>query len=172
MSTYFTWLAREGLVESNPIAFTNQATEGGRRSRVLTDNELAAIWRCAGDGQFGSIVRLLMLLGLRRDEVASLRWPEIDLDAALITLPGARTKNGQAHQIPLPPPAVEILRAQPCRLQSDGTRRDLVFGFGDRGYQGWSKSRRELDARLESRRHAGGELVAARFQAQPEHDDA
>jgi len=41
------------------------------------------------------------------------------------------------------------LAAQPRRTNSDGTPRDLVFGNGsERGFQGWSKSKGELDARI------------------------
>ena len=82
---------------------TNRAVETGARSRVLTDNELAMIWRALGDDQYSAIVKLLCLLGARRDEIASLCWSEIDLDRAIITLPPERTKNRREHQIPLAP---------------------------------------------------------------------
>ncbi len=90
-----------------------------------------------------------MLTGCRRDEIGGLCWSEIDLDAGVITLPPARTKIGaNVAQIPLSTQATEILKAQPRRLGSDGSPCDFVFGRYDRGYSGWSKSRRELDARL------------------------
>jgi integrase len=148
VSTYFNWLAREGILESNVVSFTNKAPEGGSRERVLMDDEIAAIWRAAGDDQYGAIIRLLILTGCRRDEVGGLCWSEIDLDDATITLPGARTKNRREHIVPLTPSVVEILKAQPRRTMADGTPRDLVFGYGERAYSGWSKSRRELDARV------------------------
>ena len=84
-----------------------------------------------------------MLTGARRDEVASLQWSEIDLDGALIVLPPARVKNRRIHEIPLAPAALEILQAQPRRSS------DFVFGHvGQSGFQGWSKAKAELDARL------------------------
>ena len=150
LSAFFTWLAREGIVESNPVAFTNKAEEGGARERVLSDAELAAILRAAGEDQYGAIVKLLMLTGARRDEVGGLAWSEIDIAAALIVLPSERTKNRRVHQVPLSSPALRILSAQPRRVRSgDGSLRDLVFGHGDdRGWQDWSGSKRDLDARL------------------------
>ena len=93
LSAFFSWAAREGYVDANPAAFTNKAVENGSRERVLADDELAAIWRAAGDGPYGAIVKLLMLTGARRDEIASLRWSEIDLDAATITLPPAQNEK-------------------------------------------------------------------------------
>ena len=61
-----------------------------------------------------------MLTGQRRDEIASLRWSELDLDRALISLPGERTKNRRPHQIPLAPAALAILAAQPRRRLPEG----------------------------------------------------
>jgi len=149
LSAFFTWAAREGYIEANPVAFTNKAVESGGRDRVLDDGELATVWRGLADDQYGPIVRLLMLTGARRDEIASLRWSEIDLDAATITLPPARTKNRREHLIPLSEPALAILAAQPHRLEADGSDRDHVFGRGaGRGFQDWSGSKADLDARI------------------------
>jgi integrase len=80
------------------------------------------------------------LTGCRRDEIGSLEWPEIDLKEKTITLPGQRTKNKQPHVVPLPDMAVAILKEIPRRAT-----RDLVFGSGEGGYSGWSKSKAEID---------------------------
>ena len=144
LSAFFTWLSRAGYVESNPVSYTNKAIETGARSRVLSDAELGTIWRALGDDDYDVIVKLLMLTGCRRDEIGSLRWSEIDLEAATITLPPARTKNRRGHTIPLSVPALAILQA---RRRDD--ERDPVFGRGEnRGFQNWSAPRKELDKRL------------------------
>jgi integrase len=150
MSTYFMWLAREGYVDSNPVAFTNKAVEGGAREHVPSDDDLRIIWQALpSDDQYGPLVKLLLLTGARRDEIGSLRWSEIDLDEAIITLPPPRTKNRREHLVPLSAPALALLAAQPRRTGADGAPRDHVFGNGaERGYQGWSKSKTELDARI------------------------
>jgi len=85
-------------------------------------------------------VRLILLTGCRRDEIGSLQWPEIDLKEKTITLPGDRTKNKQAHVVPLSDSAITILKKIPQRAN-----RDFVFGSGRKGYSGWSKSKREID---------------------------
>jgi integrase len=141
LSAYFAWLLREGLLDTNPVTHTN-APKIAARERVLNDIEVAAIWRTLDDDQYGSIVKLLILTGARRNEIASLRWDEIDLEAAVITLPPARTKSRRVHEIPLVPATLEILEAQPRR------GRELVFGYGARGFQDWSGSKSDLDARL------------------------
>jgi integrase len=66
-----------------------------------------------------------------------LQWPEVDLDKALATIPGSRTKNGRALTVPLSPPAVAILEA--VHRFSDV----LVFPS-----IGWGHAKAALDAKL------------------------
>jgi integrase len=133
---------REGLTEQNPVANTNRHEEGGSRERVLTSDELRAIWTAtAGSDQYSAIVRLLLLSACRRDEAGSLRWSEVDLNQAIISLPGERTKNSKPFDIPLTPAALAVLEAQPRQ------DRAFIFGRGQGGFSGWSKSKAELDQR-------------------------
>jgi integrase len=134
----FSWACREGLRGDNPAAFTNRFAERSR-DHVLTDDEIRAVWRAteAVDEPHSAIVRLLMLLGLRRQEIGGLAWAELDLDAGLITLPPARTKNGRTHVIPLPALAIEILEAQP--------RGPGEHVFGKNGFKSWSRGKALLD---------------------------
>ena len=113
-----------------------------RRDRVLTDEELSLIWRQAGEGDYGAIVRLLILTGQRREEVAAMTWEEAGLDGATWRIGAERTKNGLAHEVALTQPALEILGA---RRRSDG--RALVFGSHG-PFSGWSKAKAALDARM------------------------
>jgi integrase len=146
ISALLSWAAREGLVEANAAAFTNRATEAGARSRVLSDSELGCIWRASGQDQYGALVKLLMLTGCRRAELGALRWGELDLEAATVALPPARTKNKRLHVVPLSAPALAILRE---RWAARDPERDTVFGSdAGRGFQDWSGSKRELDQRL------------------------
>lgn len=142
LHTFFAWAMRDGWVDANPVANTNRHEEGGSRERVLTSDELRAIWTAtAGGDQYSAVVRLLLLLACRRDEVGSLQWSEIDFDQAMISLPGERTKNSKPFDIPLTAAALAILEAQPRR------DRAFVFGRGQGGFSGWSKSKTELDQR-------------------------
>jgi integrase len=88
-------------------------------------------------------VKLLLLTGQRAEEIAGLSWSEIDLDRGVIKLPGERTKNHRPHTIPLAPMAADILAARERRKD-----RDLVFGTGNGGFDGWSKAKVALDAKL------------------------
>ncbi len=151
LSGFFTWAMREGLANANPVMGTNRPAEPFSRDRVLTDAELTETWRACREDNFGRIVRLLILTGQRREEVGAMRWSEVNIDAGLWSLPGARTKNHRPHAVPLSDPALAILRSVPVRQG-----RDLVFGEGEGGFSGWSKSKAALDRRiLVARREAG-----------------
>jgi len=127
------------------------------RTRVLTDREIAALWRVAdADGYpFGPMVQMLILTGCRRDEVRGARWVEFDLPARTWSIPGARTKNGRDHLMPLSDATMAILAALPHIKGNSG----LLFttnGLGIIGGLGRAKDR--LD-----------EAMAGDLGAAPEH---
>src|SRR5262249_32593543 len=102
---------------------------------------------------YGTIVRLLMLTGQRRDEVAGMTWAEISEDLTTWTIPGMRTKNGVPHLVPLSQPVRELLQgllSGAGRLhvahQDRRTKLALVLP-GERGtsFSGWSKAKSQLD---------------------------
>ncbi len=140
LSAMFAWAIGEGLCEFNPVIGTNKKDEGGSRERVVTDAELAAIWNAAADNDYGNIIKLLMLTAQRRDEIGGLEWSEIDRQAKVISLPASRTKNSRPHDVPLSSAALTLIEALPRRAG-----RALVFGSGEGGYSGWSRSKELLD---------------------------
>jgi integrase len=142
LSAFFAWSMREGLCEQNPCIGTNRPKENPARDRVLSDSELAAIWRACGDDDHGRIVRLLILTGCRRAEIGGLAWSEID-DAGTWTLPKARSKNGRPHALPLPLMALRIVESVPRMVG-----RDQLFGMrSPNGFSAWDLRKGELDAR-------------------------
>ena len=140
LSALFSWSMRRGLHDSNPVIGTEQRKEKSR-DRVLTDAELAIIWNALNDSGFSDIIRLLILTGQRADEIAGLRWSEIDFEEGIISLPAERCKNGRAHQFPMSPFVRDILKLRP---QS----REYVFGTGNDGFSGWGKCKARLDAKI------------------------
>ena len=139
----FQWHLKRGAVAGNP--FANLPAFGARssRDRVLSDAELAAVWRAAETEQsaFGSIVRLLILTGQRREEVAGMLWSELSDDIATWSIGRDRMKAGQPHLVPLSPQAQTILAPLD---RGDG----LVFPGErpNRQFSGWSKAKGRLDA--------------------------
>ena len=133
-SACFSWAMREGLALSNPVANTNRREERPRE-RVLSNDELQAIWNAAGDAVYGTIVKLLILTGQRRSEIGELRWSEVDLERHVLNFSAERTKNKRPHVVPLVPTALALLGAQP-RVG------EAVFKF-----TAWSLSKDLLDER-------------------------
>jgi integrase len=139
LSKFLNWAIGEGLIENNPVQHTNKNIET-TRDRVLSDNELKAIWSAlADDSDYSTIVKLLMLTGQRANEIAGLRWSEVVFERDIIALPGSRTKNHRAHIIAMASMVRVLLEARP----QNG--RDFVFGIGQGGFSGWSRAKARLD---------------------------
>ncbi|MBQ0761411.1 tyrosine-type recombinase/integrase [Marinobacter psychrophilus] len=111
------------LIEQNPARLLKPkdfaASAARPRDRALNLGELRQVW-AALDKALDSGSRLspvtvaalkvLILTGARREEVARMEWAELDLDAGVWVLPEVRTKNRRGHTVYLSPLAVEILR--------------------------------------------------------------
>jgi integrase len=111
---FFNWAVENDLIAISPIAGIRTPHDEKSRDRVLTDDELRAVWNAADKaGIFGSILKLLILSGQRRSEVGGMAWAELNLDAGLWTLPRERTKNDRQHEIPLSRQAVAIIKELP-----------------------------------------------------------
>ncbi len=135
------------IVTGNPAAAVAKPGAETTRARVLTLEELRAVWNATDDGNlFSGIVRLLMLTGQRRDEVAGMRWSEVKGDTW--TLPAERTKNHRPHVVHLSEPALAIIEARRAEQAAVGMATPFVFtSAGKAPFSGYSKSKARLDAR-------------------------
>ena len=152
----FAWAVKRGMVSGNPFAELPIARSVAKRERVLSDAELAEILSAAGKASvpYGTIIRLLILTGQRRGEVAGMTWGELSDDLATWTMPGERTKNGIVHVVPLSEPAREFIRAMlpdhaKAAKQALTERRTAAVlampGVVGTPFTGWSKSKAALD---------------------------
>jgi integrase len=134
----YAWAAERDLVPANPFEGIKTETVPAR-DRVLSDDELRAVWRATeGPGAYNGIVRLLMLTGQRREEVAGMTWDEVVPDLSTWTIPAPRAKNHVAHLVPVSPQARAVLQGAP-RLT------DLVFQGRAGVFNGFSKAKANLD---------------------------
>ncbi len=130
------WCVDRAMIETSPVASLRPPTKEVARDRVLTYQETIAIWHAgASEGfPFEHFIKLLVLTGQRRGEVAGMRWSELDLDKGIWTLPAKRAKNATSHIIPLTPLAIFILKSVPRFLDSDlvftTTGTSPISGFG------------------------------------------
>ena len=117
------------------------------RTRVLSDEEVFAFWRATGRMQYpyGPAYRLLLLTGLRLNEVADATWSEIDRRNGVWVIPGARMKSAADHVVPLTEDITTILDSLP-RFKSG----DYLFSttFGKSAVWVSDKVKKRLDARM------------------------
>jgi integrase len=79
------------------------------RARVLTDDEIRAVWKV--DGTYGAAVKLLLLTAQRNDKVGSMRWD--DIQGNVWTIRTDPREKGNAGKLKLPQAALAILHALP-----------------------------------------------------------
>lgn len=135
------------LVDANVAARLKLLKEVDR-SRVLTDLELAEIWLAADKlaDPFRRFVKMLIATGQRRREVAGMTWQEIDQREKLWTLPAARMKAREVHEVPLSGLAMTLLR--PAESETSATCVFSTGRRGDRPISGFNKLKVQLDRHI------------------------
>lgn len=151
----FAWAVERGDITTSPLLGSKLPTSVPSRDRVLSDLELALVWKAAGeiDYPFGPLFRLLIATGQRREEVSAIDWRELDKASATWTLPATRSKNGNAHIVPLNRLAVSALDAVAFgdgeEVPSNWPSRGFVFTTtGKTPVSGHSGAKERLDARI------------------------
>jgi integrase len=114
----YTWAIGKDLVESSPCAGLSKPSPETQRDRVLTEDEIRAVWAAcdAEPGIIADAFRVMLVTAQRRGEVLSMRWQ--DVDGTWWTIPAELAKNGLAHRVPLGPQALAILEG--LRKQAKG----------------------------------------------------
>jgi len=102
-SILFGWAVQRGTIADSPLTGMAKPKAVKARDRVLTDDELRSIWQATNSLRtpIGSLYRVLLLTGQRREEVAGMKWAELDRATATWTIPADRAKNGVASIVPL-----------------------------------------------------------------------
>lgn len=121
MRTLMNWCLAEEMIEKHPMNRAAPPNKVSYRKRVLSDEELRKVWNACEDDDYGRIVRVLMLTGQRREEIASLK-------EATDEMVFPETKNGTDHRLPITPLVREHLK--------------LPFNF-----KRWSAYKKKLDTR-------------------------
>jgi integrase len=167
---FMRWAERRHYLDTSPASRIEARSQSTQRTRVLSDRELKLIWRACDHQEeadepapiaaksrptprrgepkppplpatFCTIVKLLILTGQRRGEVAALRkqW----ISSGTITLPSEITKNGREHTFPIGKLAASVL--QSSIEASDGHYLFPARGRSGTSFNGWSKSKAALD---------------------------
>lgn len=116
------------IIEQNPARVLKpkdfSATANRPRDRALSILELRKLWKAldqaitAPEGIASTsamtkvtttAIKMLIVTGARRGEVAAMQWDEIDFVERIWTLPSSKTKNRQSHKIYLSAIAIQLL---------------------------------------------------------------
>lgn len=137
------WFATRNENYLSPIVrgMNRDDSKSRKRSRILDDDEIRAVWRTA-DGTFGAIIQLALLTAQRREKLAALRWDDVTLDGEW-RIPAEEREKGSGGVLVLPPMAINIIRAQP----RFGTNPFVFAGRGNGHFNGFSPCKRALDSR-------------------------
>lgn len=114
--TFFRFCVRRGLIARSPLEGMNLPSRITTRDRVLSDEELSAVFKTAAQigYPFGFVVLLLILTGQRKGEIASLEWTWIDKNEQTITIPASIAKNRRQHTFPYGRSVADVLAAIPA----------------------------------------------------------
>jgi integrase len=140
------WYATRHDDYASPVVRGMRRTDAKKRARarILDDDELRAVWKQAeANGTFGNIIKLALLTAQRREKIASMKWPDVTVDGVWTITAEAREK-GNAGELALPEAAIEIIKAQP----RFGSNVFVFAGRGDGHFNGFSKAKRALDAKV------------------------
>lgn len=144
----YNWAIERDELQFNPCHVIKKPVATNERERVLSKDEIKALWKACDDigYPYGPTIQLLLLTGQRRSEIAGLKWDYINLDEKIIRLPAANVKAKRSHDIPLSDMAVNILRSLPRFTGS------YVFTstHGRKAIDCFSKTKIKLEAAIKS----------------------
>lgn len=137
ISVLLNWAKGRRLIQQSPLEGLAKPKQGGSRERVLTDTEIASIFRVENPPTIGRIIQLILLTGQRPGQIGALRADYITGD--LISWPASAMKNGRSHQIVFGPMAGAIFAALPSEGFLFPTRKGTP-------YSNWSNGKNLFDS--------------------------
>ena len=113
-NSFINWLIKNGVLNNNPLSAVQKLETRGKETkkrRSWTDEELRLIWN--SDLYYRHSFAIAARTGLRRSELQSLLWSDVNLDCEhpFILARASTTKNKKTEAIPLIQEVVEILKA-------------------------------------------------------------
>jgi integrase len=112
------WFATRDNEYTSPIVRGMKRGNGHKRDRILSDDEIKALWSVTSEtaGCYGSLLRTLLLTGQRRAKVETMTWADV-VNGTWVIQTEVREK-GNAQVLQLPQMVIDILEQQP-RIRGD-----------------------------------------------------
>jgi len=122
----FNFALERDIIESTPCTAVKMLAKENRKDRVLSVEEIKNFWnglhvpdKIAADKKIIHQIRisesaklalkLQLVTAQRKGEIIGAEWNEIDLNAAIWTIPATKAKNGNMHRVPLSTLALKLL---------------------------------------------------------------
>ena len=137
LSVLFKWALARRLIDRSPLESIPRPYQGDPRERVLTPDEIRAIFAVREAPPLGLIIRLILLTGQRPGQIGGLRreW----IHGGTILFPSAIMKTGKAQQIPFGTMTADILDALPSKGLLFPNRNNAPFSS-------WPSGKRAFDS--------------------------
>ena len=102
---------RKGWIVSHPLDYIDKPAQETPRQRVLTDEELSAVWNALDilPSNPRDMMKIQLLTGQRSGEIQRMRWEDISTDAVWHL---RDTKTGNDHLVPLSDQVIQILKGR------------------------------------------------------------
>jgi integrase len=116
LKAIMTWASKAGLIKENPAMLVSLLRENNQRERYFSPDEIRRLFHAADvDENFyaGQYIKMLLLTGLRRAELARAKWQHYNREDKTLYIP--HTKNGHSRVLHLNHMAVELLNYLPIR---------------------------------------------------------
>lgn len=160
LKAFLNWCVNEDFITTNVIDKVKKPGREVARTRCHSLEELREIWAAAGrlGYPFGPLIQLLIVIPMRREEIASLPMGELKIDwqsnsgEGKWTIPGGRVKNDRALNVPLSPLATRIIRQVLDDPERPKDSRFLFTTTGATSVSGFRKAKDRLDRYIQEAR--------------------
>jgi integrase len=125
----FNWALSRDIVPASPCVAVKAPAKENRRDRVLSADEIAALWGALDNPELAIspairlALKLQLVTGQRKGEVIGAQWSEFDLSERVWTIPAEKAKNGMPHRVPLSPLALAVL----AEIEATAGKRQWLF---------------------------------------------
>ncbi len=113
--TLFRYALSRDWIEASPAEGISNPSQDTPRDRFLSMSELTRVYQAAAllGYPFGGFIKMMILCGQRRTEVASMKWADLDFRQATWTIKSGDTKSARAHLVPLSNAMLDLLKETP-----------------------------------------------------------
>jgi integrase len=124
LKAFYSWAENDGRIKVHPLLKAKLEKKRPRRETTITDEQAAAILAAQPHPYFQAIMAIASHTGIRRDEVRTLRWDQVDLTTGAIRLSWTTTKSKRTRSVYIDPTDILMLyelRAWTAENRKGGT---------------------------------------------------